>query len=105
MRYLALRHKTPEAPRPAVDEYSYVFPSALSWMNSSSPTARRTGRTHVTGAWPAPKTSPGSARYLYNRLSNVMSLSAGTRLGPYEIIVVIGGGMGKVYRAAVPHNW
>jgi phage terminase large subunit len=33
-RYLALRHKTPEAPRPAVDEYSYDFPSPLSWLST-----------------------------------------------------------------------
>ena len=30
-----------------------------------------------------------------------MSLAAGTRLGPYEILVAMGaGGMGEVYRAA-----
>jgi phage terminase large subunit len=32
-RYLAVRHKTPEAPRPVVDEYSYRMPHALSWMS------------------------------------------------------------------------
>jgi hypothetical protein len=27
----AVRHRTPEEPRPVVDEYSYQFPSPLSW--------------------------------------------------------------------------
>ena len=32
-----------------------------------------------------------------------MSLTAGTRLGPYEIVGIIGaGGMGEVYRARDP---
>src|SRR5262245_60356670 len=47
-----------------------------------------------------------------------MGLAAGTRLGPYEILALIGaGGMGEVYRAAdtrlnrivaiktLPHHW
>jgi hypothetical protein len=33
-RGLAVRHKTPEEPTPPADEYSYVFPSPLSWMSS-----------------------------------------------------------------------
>lgn len=36
----------------------------------------------------------------YDQLSQAMALSAGTRLGPYEILSAIGaGGMGEVYRA------
>ena len=33
-RYLAVRHKTPEAPTPALDDFSlsYRFPDELSWM-------------------------------------------------------------------------
>ena len=33
-RGLATRHRTPEEPKPVVDEFSYRFPSELSWMNS-----------------------------------------------------------------------
>ncbi len=38
---------------------------------------------------------------LWNRISyHLMPLSAGTRLGPYEITAAIGaGGMGEVYKA------
>jgi phage terminase large subunit len=31
-RGLAVRHKTPEAPKPVVEEYTYQFPSEYSWM-------------------------------------------------------------------------
>jgi len=35
-----------------------------------------------------------------------MSLTAGTRLGPYEIVSPIGaGGMGEVYRARGRRGW
>jgi phage terminase large subunit len=32
-RGLAVRHRTPEEPKPVVDEYSYRMPSALDWTN------------------------------------------------------------------------
>ena len=33
-RGLAVRHKTPEEPKPPEDEWSYRIPSPLSWMSS-----------------------------------------------------------------------
>jgi hypothetical protein len=32
-RGLAARHRTPEEPKPVVDEFSYRLPSELSWMS------------------------------------------------------------------------
>src|SRR4029079_6770310 len=64
---------------------------------SSSSTARVTSASS-SGASPPPLAA--RARDLRYVPATFMSLAAGTRLGPYEVVTPIGaGGMGEVYRA------
>src|ERR1700687_4718276 len=60
--------------------------SSTAAAGNSCPRTTRVGRRSLTG--PAPPSN------------GTMSLTSGTRLGPYEILDLIGaGGMGEVYRA------